>query len=152
MAEDRHRSKYIPFRCSDELFDTISRIAEGELKNKSEVLRDLVWRGLVAGGYVTGEKEIGQLVQEAVKEVMKPQVERLATISAKAAQISAADFFLHVYTAKKDMPAYEQADLDGIAAKARRLGNEYLKLAKGKDVDQFIDDANKRMANGSMPE
>lgn len=149
---DRHRTKYIPFRCSEDLDEIITRIAKGEGRSKSEVLRDLVQRGLVAGGYVTGQQELGKLVQDAVTAVLRPQVERLATISAKATQISAAAFFMQIYTDKLLVEPDMQSEIDAIAAKARRLGIEYLRLAKGKDIDQFIADGSRRMRNGSMPE
>ena len=134
------------------MFETISRIAKGEGRSKSEVLRDLVQRGLVAGGYVTGQQELGKLVQDAVTAVLRPQVERLATISAKATQISAAAFFMQIYTDKLLVEPDMQSEIDAIAAKARRLGIEYLRLAKGKDIDQFIADGSRRMRNSSMPE
>lgn len=140
------------FRCSKDMDETLTRIAEGEGKSKSMVIRDLIQKGLVAGGYIEGQQELGQLVQDAVTSVLRPQVERLASISAKASQISAADFFMHVYLAKEGLPQDEAEDIDAVAEKARRLGNEYVKLAKGKDVDQFISSANRRMANGSRPE
>ncbi len=140
------------FRCSDDLDTVITRIAEGEQKSKSEVLRELVQKGLVAGGYISGQQELGQLVQNAVNEAVKPQIERLASISAKAAQISAAAFFMEVYAAKLMLPADLRTEIDAVASKARRLGIEYLRLAKGKDVDEFIDAGNRRMANGSRPE
>lgn len=149
---DRHKAKYIPFRCSPDTDELLTRIAEGEGRTKSEVLRELVQRGLVAGGYATGQQELGQLVQNAVTTVMKPQVERLAAISAKAAQISAAAFFMEVYTNKQLVPEEIQSDIDFVADKARRLGVEYLKLSKSQDMDSFITNSNQRMANGSKPE
>lgn len=149
---DRHKNKYIPFRCSDDLDEIITRIAEGERRSKSEVLRELVQCGLVAGGYVSGQQELGALVQEAVEAVLKPQVERLASISAKASQISAAAFFLEVYTGRLMLPAELQTEIDAVAAKARRLGVEYVKLSKSSDLDGFIANANQRMKNSGRPE
>lgn len=149
---DKHRGKYIPFRCSQDLDEIITKIAEGERRTKSEVLRELVQRGLVAGGYVSGQQELGELVQDAVNAVVKPQVERLAAISAKAAQISAATFFLQTYTGKLSLPEELHDDVDAAANKARRLGVEYLKLPRSKDLDGFIATGNQRMNNGSKPE
>lgn len=142
----------IPFRCSQELAQSIANIAKEENRSKSEVLRDLVQRGLVSGGYVSGQQELGKLVQDAVATAVKPQVERLAAISAKAAQISAADFFLLVYTCKLLVSEEQQEDIERIADKARRLGLEYLRLAKGKDADDFLTAANRRMTGGTRPE
>jgi len=68
---------------------------------------------------------------------MKPQVERLASISAKATQISSAAYFLLVYLMRTLLPEGEREEADEVAAKARKLGIEYLKL-RDKDIDTFI--------------
>lgn len=152
QTEKENQQVRIIFRCSAGMGEIITHIAEGEKRSKSEVLRELVQRGLVAGGYVSGQQELGQLVQDAVNEAVKPQIERLASISAKAAQISAANFFMQVYSDKAQLPDYEQDEIDEVAAKARRLGIEYLRLSKGKDLDEFLASGSRRMTNGGRPE
>lgn len=147
MAKDRHRGKYIPFRCSPEIEHMLSNIAAAEGKTKSEVLRMLVEKGLAAGGYLPGVKELDTVVQEAVAAVMQPAVERLAAISAKAAHIGAAAFFLALYTDRLLLPESSRTELDGIAARARRLGVEYLKLSKGSDLDDWLAQACQRMSD-----
>ncbi|BDF70354.1 hypothetical protein CE91St41_24190 [Oscillospiraceae bacterium] len=69
---------------------------------------------------------------------MKPYVERLAAISAKATQLSGADFFLMVYLGTMLLPDGSRQQLEEAAARARKLGIEYLKLGKEKDIDAFI--------------
>lgn len=145
MAEDRHRGKYLPFRCSPETDQLLSKIAAAEGKTKSEVLRMLVEKGLAAGGYLPGVKELDTVVQEAVAAVLQPAVERLAGISAKAAHISAAAFFLTLYSDRLLMPAEQREALDDIAARARRLGIEYLKVSKDRDLDEWLEEACRRM-------
>lgn len=145
MAEDRHRGKYIPFRCSTETNAMITHIADAEGKTKSEVLRMLVEKGLAAGGYVPGIRGMDEIVREAVAEAIGPTAERLASISAKAAHISAASFFLALYTDRLLAPDYARSEIDGIAAQARRLGVEYLKLSKDKSVDEWLAQACSRM-------
>lgn len=145
MAEDRHRGKYLPFRCSPETDQLLSQIAAAEGKTKSEVLRMLVEKGLAAGGYLPGVKELDTVVQEAVATVLQPAVERLAGISAKAAHISAAAFFLTLYSDRLLMPAEQREALDDIAARARRLGIEYLKVSKDRDLDEWLEEACRRM-------
>ena len=81
---------------------------------------------------------IAQLIREAVQEIMKPHVERLASISAKAANIDAASFFLQLYVGKLMLPPSERQQVDEAAEKARRLGIEFLKLRKDRDIDVFI--------------
>lgn len=132
-------AQYIPFRCSEEMAAAIGRIADSEGKTRSEVIRSLCEKGLVAGGYTSGVQEINATVKEALIEVLQPSVERLAAISAKAAHIAAAAFFLEVATNRLFTSEPEQ--IDAIAAKARRLGIEYLKLKKDQDLDDWLQQA-----------
>ncbi len=135
--EDRHQADYIPFRCSRKTSRMISQLAMQRSLPKSEVLRDLVDRGLVSIGAKADEDYLYGLVQRAVKEIMQPQVERLAAISAKATHISSAAFFMAVYSATRDCSPAEQRQVEEIAASARALGIQYLKL-KDRDIDAFI--------------
>lgn len=123
----------------------VSNIAAAEGKSKSEVLRMLVDKGLAAGGYLPGVKELDTVVQEAVATVLRPAVERLAGISAKAAHISAAAFFLTLYSDRLLLPAEQREMMDDIAARARRLGIEYLKVSKDRDLDEWLEEACGRM-------
>lgn len=132
-------AQYIPFRCSEEMAAAIGRIADSEGKTRSEVIRSLCEKGLAAGGYTSGVQEINATVKEALVEVLHPAVERLAAISAKAAHIAAAAFFLQIVTNRQFAP--EPEALDAIAAKARRLGVEYLKLKKDQDLDDWLEQA-----------
>lgn len=132
-------AQYIPFRCSEEMAATIGRIADSEGKTRSEVIRSLCEKGLVAGGYTSGVQEINATVKEALVEVLQPSVERLAAISAKAAHIAAAAFFLQIVTNRQFAP--EPEALDALAARARRLGVEYLKLKKDQDLNDWLEQA-----------
>lgn len=137
MGKYQHKAAYISFRCPPEIEDTISRIAAEQRKTKSEVLRQLVDAGLVATGYRQDDEYLDKKIREAVAAELKPSVERLASISAKAAQISGAAFFMSVYMGQLVLPASEQDLVREVAADARKLGIEYLKL-KDRDVDDFI--------------
>lgn len=129
-------AQYIPFRCSEEMAAAIGRIADSEGKTRSEVIRSLCEKGLVAGGYTSGVQEINATVKEALVEVLQPSVERLAAISAKAAHIAAAAFFMELYNNRQ--LSEEPEVMDAVAAKARRLGVEYLKLKKDQDLDDWL--------------
>lgn len=137
MENDRHRAKYIPFRCPASTEEQIAHIARELGRPKSEVLRMLVDQGLTASGYKQDEDYLRGLVQETVQAVMKPQVERLAAISAKATQIGAAAFFMGIYASRLMLPEAESRFVDEMAAQARKLGIEYLKR-KDQDLDAFI--------------
>lgn len=136
--KERHKASYIPFRCSSEVESMIERIAAEQKRTKSEVLRQLVEAGLVATGYKQDEEHLTKIIQEVVTAALKPSVERLASISAKAAQISGAAFFMNVYMGQLMLPDMEKQMVRDAAADARKLGIEYLKLNKDRDVDAFI--------------
>lgn len=133
------------FWVSVETDDTIRRIALAEDRSVSSVYRELVEKGLVAAGYRAGEKDLTTMIRTVVNETIKPHVERLAAISAKGVQIDAASYFLQMYNGRQALPEYQQEEFDGIAANARKMGIEYLKLPKDKDIDEFISRGFRRM-------
>lgn len=98
----------------------------------------------MATGYKQDEEYLTKQIQETVKAAFQPSVERLAAISAKAAQISGAAFFMGIYTSRLLMPPGEQDLIDQAATQARKLGIDYLKL-KDKDVDTFMEGGVKRI-------
>ena len=61
--------------------------------------------------------------------------------------ISAAAFFMALYTDRLLLPDSLRGDLDEIAGRARRLGIEYLKVSKSADLDEWIAQAVGRMAH-----
>ena len=134
---DRHQGKYIPFRCSPETAETIAALAAQQHRPQSEILRDLVSKGLNASGAAVEEDYLYELVRKAVEEVTRPSVERLAAISAKATQISSAAFFMGIYAATQSCDEREQQRIQEAAESARALGIQYLKL-KDRDIDAFI--------------
>lgn len=146
MKQEPEMSAYRPIRCSAELDDTLGKLAAQRNTSKSEVLRDLVEKGLVSIGAKTDEDYLQGVIRHTVQEVMKPQVERLAAISAKAAQISGAAFFMSMYMATKNCPEIQQQELQEAAASARELGIQYLKL-KDQSIDDFIREGVKSIAD-----
>ena len=113
---------YRPIRCSADLDKTLGRLAAERSTSKSEVLRDLVDKGLIAIGAKVDDDYLYELVKRAVKEILKPQVERLAAISAKATQISSAAFFMGIYAASRNCPPAEQQEITEAAASAPGVG------------------------------
>lgn len=144
MKNTNEKSAYRPIRCSKELDETLGRLAAQQHITKSEVLRNLVDKGLTATGAKVEDGEFYQLIQQAVKETMQPQIERLAAISAKATHISGAAFFMSIFAATRDATPAEQREVEEAAGAARDLGIQYLKL-KDQDIDAFLKSGAKRM-------
>jgi len=137
MKESSQRSAYVPFRIDQDTNNLLERYAASQKKTKSEAIRYLLDKGMKTEGYKVEDDRIYDMVRAAVSEVSKPQVERLAAISAKATQISAASYFLMFYMMRMLLPEDRRDELDDTAATARKLGIELLKL-RDKDIDAFI--------------
>ena len=138
------KMSYRPIRCSPELDHTLGQLAAQQHKSKSEVMRDLIYKGLAASGAAVEEDHLYELVKKAVEEVTRPSVERLAAISAKATQISSAAFFMGIYAATQTCDESEQQRIQEAAESARSLGIQYLKL-KDRDIDDFIRNGSKQI-------
>ncbi len=138
MKEQRIKNAAVRFWISPQTEECVRRIAQTEGRTVSSVYRDLVEKGLVAGGYRSGGRDMATLVRDAVREELRPQAERLAAISAKGTQISAASFFLAAYAGRQTVPEYLREEYDAIAAHARKMGVEYLKLSRDKSLDAFL--------------
>ena len=138
------KSVYRPVRCSRELDETLAQLAAQRHITKSEILRELVDKGLTATGAKVEDSELYEMIRQAVRETMQPQVERLAAISAKAAHISGAAFFMAVYAASHGRSPAEQREIEDAAGTARMLGIQYLKL-KDRDIDAFLQNGAKQI-------
>ena len=138
------KSVYRPVRCSRELDETLAQLAAQRHITKSEVLRELVDKGLTATGAKVEDSELYEMIRQAVRETMQPQIERLAAISAKAAHISGAAFFMAVYAASHGRSPAEQREIEEAAGTARMLGIQYLKL-KDRDIDAFLQNGAKQI-------
>ena len=130
---DNHCAAYIPFRCDQNTYETILKIAQSKNKSQVQILRELVAEGLAATGYAENDEHLKSVLDAA----MKPHVERLAAISAKATQIAGAAYFMSIFLLHELVP--ERSPLiEEAAGVSRQLGVEYLKLAKDRDLDEFL--------------
>lgn len=145
MSSERIKNVIVQFWISPEMDNTVRRISTAEGRSLSSIYRELVEKGLVAGGYIAGTEDLSTIVQSAVADAIKPQADRLAAISAKGTQIAAAAFFLAVFNGKQALPPHLQDEYDDVATRARKLGIEYLKLSRDASVDAFISRAISRI-------
>lgn len=144
MPSDRHKAVYLPFRCSGEKAEEIKRYADTRRLLVSEAMRELIDVGLKAENGTLEKSEIEELVKTATAQAIKPGVERIAAITAKATQIDAAAFFMFLYTLTRDGSQEEQAKIQEAVESARRLGIQYLKL-KDRDIDSFLSEGAKQI-------
>lgn len=143
-SDDRHKGIPMLFRCSDEKAKEIRSYANARHLLLSEAMRELIDVGLKAKSGVPEQSEIEELVKSATEKAIRPGIERIAAITAKATQIDAAAFFMFLYTLTRDGSQEEQAKIQEAVESARRLGIQYLKL-KDRDIDSFLSEGAKQI-------
>lgn len=127
--------------CDADTAALLKRISVAENTTMSELIRRLVHQGMEANGFQEAEDQLQAHVQAAIKEVIKPYMERLAAITAKSTQIAAASFFMEAYIFGLLFPGQNQAIIQEAAVKARSVGAEYASLKPGDELDAFIREA-----------
>lgn len=141
------REERVTIRLSTEMKETLKKIMINEHKSQSDVIRELLHAGLAAKGYEQDEDHLYQLIQQAVSNELKSPVERLASISAKAAQIAGASFFMSVFSATLRTPERERNQLIEAVNFAREEGIQFLKLKSEENLDEFLSNGVKNMTN-----
>ena len=135
------KEENLSVRLDEKTGAQLSALAGQRHCTKSQLIRDLLDKGLKSEGFRKDDERLYNMIVEALQSVTKPQVERLAAISAKATQIDAAAFFMLVYFCCALLPPTPDSaqTIDQIAAHARQLGIEYLKhRGTDDDLDAFI--------------
>ena len=89
---------------------------------------------------------ITEIIDERLRAILKPQVERLASISAKGAIMSATSTFLNAQELADLVPSNKQKDLLEIYEKARLKGVTYVK-GKVTDSEKEVQEAIKQEVN-----
>lgn len=142
--DDRHQQKYAPVRISSETNSLIESVAKERGCSKSEIIREAIDRGLTSMGAKGNDAYMTEIVEQSLKKILQPSVERLAAISAKAAHITAADYFMNIWFATRGYDAASYDEIEQVAQTARQMGIEYLKL-KGRDIDDFIAQSSRKI-------
>ena len=138
---------HMSLRISAEMRDTIDKIAAQQNMSRSDAVRELLHEGMAAKGYEQDEDHLYQLIRQAVKSELKAPVERLAAISAKAAQVAGANFFINVFSAALRLPERERSQILEAVSIAREQGIQFLKVK-----DDGMDELLKRGAENMLGE
>lgn len=130
MKKRNHKSNSLP-RISPtftpEDYEEIKLIAERENKTMAELVRD--WALMGKNGILT-EKNLDVIVpiiREQLNSILAPQVERLATLSAKTCVQAGAAAYLCAETINKFVQPSEREDLQDVYIKARKKSVQYVK-------------------------
>lgn len=134
-------SKRISITFTDEQAEMIERIAKKDNKTFADTVRNLCDESLKVKSNAQHIDMIVDIIDECLRSIMKPHVERLASISAKGAVMSATSTFLNAQALADFVPPEKRKDLAETYEKARLKGVAYVKGRVGddeKDIQEAI--------------
>lgn len=118
----KHR---ITITLDDKTYLQVRNLAHKENKSMSEVVRSAAMESLVVKINSENIDLITSIIREQLRDVMQPQVERLATLSAKTCVQAATASYLTAESIARLVPPALQEDVEEIYEKARKKGVEY---------------------------
>lgn len=120
-------SKRISITFTDEQAEMIERIARKEDKSFADTVRFLCDESLKVTANADSIEMITEIIDERLRAILKPQVERLASISVKGAIMSATSTFLNAQALADFVPPDRRKDFLETYEKARLKGVAYVK-------------------------
>jgi uncharacterized protein (UPF0305 family) len=132
---------------TEEQVNAIESIQSRTGETFSEVVRQLCDRSLEEEVSQKNMDFIADILEEVVSSVMKPHVERLASISAKGAIMSATSTFLNAQALADFVPPDKRKDLLEAYEKARIKGVAYVK-GRVNDNEKEVQEAIKKEVKG----
>lgn len=107
--------------------DQIQTIADNKGVSFSEIVRDLVNKGLNEKIYEENTDLIAWVVRQQLEIVLKPHIERLAALSSKSGHMSATAAFLNVQALMDLVPKENRKDVRVMYENARKKAAVYMK-------------------------
>lgn len=113
----------VTFEVSD--YEQIRNLAHKEGRTMSEIVREAAIDNLTVRINAENIDMITQIIREQLRDVLKPDIERLAALSAKTCVQSSTAAYLTAETISKFVPLQEQENFRDCYEKARKKGVEY---------------------------
>ncbi|MBQ3421861.1 MAG: hypothetical protein IJH34_09360 [Romboutsia sp.] len=123
-------TKRISITFTDEQAEVIEKISKREGRSFADTVRSLCDEAIKLQVSNDNIDLIAEIIDERLRAILKPQVERLASLSAKGAIMSATSTFLNAQALSDFVPkerrkdfveSYEKAKLKGIAYVKKRV-------------------------------
>ena len=121
----------VTFEVSD--YEQIRNLAHKEGRTMSEIVREAAIDNLTVRINAENIDMITQIIREQLRDVLKPDIERLAALSAKTCVQSSTAAYLTAETISKFVPLQEQEEFRECYEKARKKGVEYTRRKLGSD-------------------
>lgn len=121
----------VTFEVSD--YEQIRNLAHKEGRTMSEIVREAAIDNLTVRINAENIDMITQIIREQLRDVLKPDIERLAALSAKTCVQSSTAAYLAAETISKFVPLQEQENFRDCYEKARKKGVEYTRRKLNQD-------------------
>lgn len=114
-------------RFTHDQIENINRFAEVKGYNFSEAVRELCDKGLQIQVSNDNIDLVVEIIEERLRAILKPQVERLAALSVKGAVMSATSSYLNAQALVDFVPKEKRREFLEVYEKARLKGIAYVK-------------------------
>jgi len=122
-----NKLRFVGVKFREDVFEQIEVIAKKEGKSLSEVVRNLVNKGLSERVLEENTDLIAQIIRQQLEIVLKPHVERLASLSSKGGHMSATATFLNVQALMDLVPSERRKDVREMYESARKKSAAYMR-------------------------
>ncbi len=112
---------------TDKEYEHIEKVISKKGITASQYVRDMYFEGKKIYSGNENLDFIVEIIDERLRAILIPQVERLASISAKGAIMSATSTYLNAQTIADFLPKERQQDFVSVYEKARMKGIAYVK-------------------------
>lgn len=121
----------VTFEVSD--YEQIRNLAHKEGRTMSEIVREAAIDNLTVRINAENIDMITHIIREQLRDILKPDIERLAALSAKTCVQSSTAAYLTAETISKFVPLQEQEEFRECYEKARKKGVKYTRRKLGSD-------------------
>ncbi|MBU5317873.1 hypothetical protein KQI30_16620 [Clostridium bornimense] len=132
-------TKRLTITFTDEQAETIEKIATVKGISFADTVRRLCDEAIKIQVSNDNIDLVTEIIDERLRAILKPQVERLASISVKGAIMSATSTFLNAQALNDFVPPERRKDFNTSYEKARLKGIAYVK-SKVYDIDDIKKD------------
>ena len=136
----KSNTKRVTFHLTSDMVKTLEKMADQRNMNVSQFIRDAIDKYFNIEAKREDTEFFSDIVRQATKDEIGKQANRLAAMLFKMGVITAGNYFLSLRTLSDVISPSMQEDYKDIAANARKLGIDYMKM-NGVGVVTYLEDA-----------
>lgn len=130
----------IHLRLNEDIYKKIENISNASGDSFSEITRVLINKGLAIDTSKNEIDFISSVIREQLEIILRPQIDRLASISSKATLMSAEATFLNVQALLDLVDTSKRKNVLTMYENARKKAVDFLKGNNGTDIRGFVKD------------